>query len=289
MKKQIFPILCLVALTACTMGGNKENDEFNITSKFYNTWNIYEKAVMNDNGTVTYHSQPYGGLVGTFGERNSTADWSDYESITFHFAKPTTVATQIMVSNKLKTYGRPGITSLTCSFDGQDVSSIGDVALQTVDTATITVTDVRLAPVASSWTSTPIWTGFSEFGNWENGFGIEGEVFNAAKPGDKIEIVFETDCSDATRVYWQLKTIYASTDQTLEGNASELNEWGCANVGQEATGYRISLTAKDVENLKKNGLFVNGFYCNVSQCNLLRRDYSEQMPVQVERTSGEPW
>lgn len=286
--KQLLSVLCVAALTACSTN-TAQKDEFDITSKFFNTWNIYEKAVMNDNGTITYISQPYGGLVGVFEEQNSPVDWSAYESITFKFSKPTTVATQIMVSNKLKTYGRPGLTSLTCNFDGQDVSSINEVALQTTDTTTITVTDVRLAPAASSWTSTPVWEGLCEFGNWENGFTVAGDKFADAQPGDKFEVVFTTDCSDPNRVYWQMKTIYSTTDQTLEGNNSELNEWGCANVGEQSTVYRISLTAKDIENLRKLGMFINGFYCNITQCNLLRRDYGEQQTVHVEHEGGSPW
>jgi hypothetical protein len=70
------------------------------------------------------------------------------------------------------------------------------------------------------------------------------------------------------------KTIYNTTDETLEGNDSELNEWGCASVSSTATSYRIRLTAKDVENLKKYGAFVNGYYINVTQVNLLRKQVS---------------
>ena len=33
------------------------------------------------------------------------------------------------------------------------------------------------------------------------------------------------------------------------------------------------LTANDVENLQEKGLFVNGYYLNVTQVNLLGRSY----------------
>ena len=42
-------------------------------------------------------------------------------------------------------------------------------------------------------------------------------------------------------------------------------------MGQAATSYRILLTANDVKNLREKGLFVNGYYTNVTQVNLLRR------------------
>ena len=43
-------------------------------------------------------------------------------------------------------------------------------------------------------------------------------------------------------------------------------------MGQAATSYRILLTANDVKKLREKGLFVNGYYTNVSQVNLLRRE-----------------
>ena len=45
-----------------------------------------------------------------------------------------------------------------------------------------------------------------------------------------------------------------------------------AMMGQAATSYRILLTANDVKKLREKGLFVNGYYTNVSQVNLLRRE-----------------
>ena len=68
-----------------------------------------------------------------------------------------------------------------------------------------------------------------------------------------------------------LKTIINETEQTLEGNSNELNEWGCATMGKGATSYRIMLTANDIDRLRDKGAFINGYYNNVTQCNLLRR------------------
>jgi len=261
-------------LVAC--GSNvAPEDDHNLLTKFNSTWNIYEKLEHNDDGSVTYNALPWGGLVGSFMKKNLPVDLSEYESITFVFDQPTSAATQIMVSEKLKTWGKAGISSLTCEFDGQDVHSVDEIVLQASDTCTITVSNIYMTPNDATWESTPIWIGNCEFDNWQNGFVIDGDKFNAAEEGDKLEFIFSTDTTDPNRTYWLFKTIYSGTDETLEGNDSHLNEWGCASVGKQSTAYRIVLTAKDVVNLREKGLFVNGFYCKVTQCNLLRKTYGE--------------
>ena len=198
-------------------------------------------------------------------ERNMSVDWSKYESIRFDFAEPTKVPTQIMVSDKVKTWGKAGITSLTCFFDGQNVTSIDEVALQASDTTVITVKRVYLSPGNVVWEATTIWEGNCEQGNWQNGFVIKPENFTTAYEGDKLEIIFTTAKSDPNVTFWLLKTIYNGTDSTLEGNSSELNDWGCATMGKEATSYRIVLTAHDIEMLREKGVFINGYYNNITK------------------------
>lgn len=200
-------------------------------------------------------------------------DWSSYESITFDFSEPTTVPTQIMISEKLKSWGKAGISSLTCYFDGQDVTSVDQVMLQASDTCSVTVNRVYLTPNDGIWESIPLWRGNCSFGNWENGFVVKAEKFNAAYEGNRLEFVFKTDKSNPDVTYWLFKTIYAGTDSTLEGNANELNNWGCAFMGSESTVYRIFLTANDVNQLRQKGLFVNGFYNIVTECNLWHKTY----------------
>lgn len=276
MMHKSFLLLFAVAVLAGCGTGLQPEDENDITSRFKTTWNIYEKIEHNDDGSITYHALPWGGLVGGMKEHNMPVDWSTFESIRFDFAEPTKVGTQIMISDKLRTYGKAGITSLTCYFDGQRVNNISEVALQASDTTVLTVKRVYLTPSVSRWESTKIWEGDCKQGNWVSGFVIKPEKFTTAYEGDKLEIVFHTDTSDPAVSFWQLKTIYSGTDQTLEGNSNELNDWGCAMVGREATSYRIILTSKDITALRKYGVFINGFYNNVTQCNLLRKVYSEQ-------------
>ena len=274
MKKLIYLLACVV-LVSCGVTPNAE-DDLNLTSKFNSTWNIHESIEKNLDGSITYNALAWGGLVGSVKKQNLPVDWSKYESITFEFAEPTKVATQIMISEKLKTLGRKGITSLKCSFDGQNVKSVSEVALQAADPTTLKVKNVYLTPDNAVWDSSPIWTGKCVFGNWVNGFVVDAEKFANAYEGDKIEFIFTTDTSNPDIGYWQFKTVYNGKETTLEGNDSELNDWGCATIGKEATVYRIVLTATDVANLKEYGLFVNGFYNIVTQCNLLRKGYSVQ-------------
>ncbi len=271
--KNLLILITVALMASCASNGNPEDDR-NLTSRFTSTWNIYEKFEHNDDGSITYNALPWGGLVGSFTKKNLPVDLSNYESITFEFAEPTKVPTQIVVADKLRTWGKAGITSLKCDFDGQDVNNVDEIVLQASDTCTITVNKVFLTPNEATWESSVIWSGMCEFGNWSGGFVVDADRFNIAEEGDKIEFVFTTDTSDPDRIYWLMKTIYSGTDQTLEGNDKQLNDWGCAAIGKEATAYRIGLTARDVINLRETGLFVNGFYCIVTQVNLLRKTYT---------------
>ena len=270
MSTLLLAFITIILPLSCTLPWLQEDDPSNITSKFKATWNVHEKFEQNSDGSVTYHSVTWGGLVGLVKEHNLPVDWTGYESITIEFAEPTEVETQLLVAGIL-CFGRKGITKLTCYFEGVDMRQVDQVVLQTAKPTTLTIKSAMLSPVSNSWDSTPIWEGECIFGNWEDGFVINPEQFSTAIEGDKLEFIYSTDASDPKRSYWQIKTIYNSTDQTLEGNYNEQNDWGCTQVGRDATAYRIRLTAKDAKELKKKGLFVNGYYVNVTQVNLLRK------------------
>ena len=274
MKKILLISLATVTLTACRQ--EVQEDKYDITSKFNVTYNIYENFETNDDGSITYYASAWGGLVGVMKEHNLPVDWTPYESITFQFAEPTKVETQVQISEEVKTWGREGISSLTCFFDGLDVRNVSEVLFQATDSTTITIKSIRLTPIASNWDSRTIWEGECHFGNWENGFVIQPDNFMNVLEGDKLEFIFSTDRTDFGRTYWLFKTIYSGTDMTLEGNYNELNKWGCAAVGRDATSYRIALTANDIANLRKVGLFVNGYYNIVTKVNLLRKLYPQE-------------
>jgi hypothetical protein len=278
--KQLLTLMAALVLVGCGLRNN--DDPLTLNSKFDGTWNIHESFVRNDDGTITYKSIPWGGLVGSMRERNLPVDWSDYESITVEFVEPIKAAIQLVISGKLRIWGKPGITSLTCYFDGQDVRNVDEVAIQSSEGEVLKIKRVFLTPGNSVWESTTIWEGTCSFGNWENGFEIPASQFTDIKEGDKLEFIYEIDTSNPDVTYWQFKTIISSTDKTLEGNNNELNNWGCANVGESGV-YRIFLTANDVKELKKLGLYVNGYYNNVSQVNLVRKGIA---PEKVEETNS---
>jgi len=268
--KGIHLLFAVILLFSCNEE-IKVEDDTNVLPRFNSTWNIYEKCQRNDDGSVTYQAIPWGGLVATFLDKNMPMDLSGYESITVEFDKPTTVSTQILVAENFKTWGKRGISKLTCNFDGQDVSSVDEIVLQAGDSCTLNITQAYLTPNDVSWESKMIWEGNCAFGDWENGFVIKPEQFKTAYEGDKLEFFFKTDQSNPEVTYWLFKTIYSGTSNTLEGNDNELNDWGCAFVAPEGHIYRIVLTANDVENLREKGLFVNGYCVNVTQCNLISR------------------
>ena len=282
-RNNAFSPLCFLALSfialasVASCGDSTPDDKYDVRNRFNSTWNILEKCEVDDDGIIHYTAQPYGGLVGSFLQNNLPMDLSDYESITFEFANPVPQPFQVGVANRFKTGGKPGATSLTCSFDGQNVTSVDMIVLQTCDTCTVDVKSIRLTPKdATVWEPEQIWKGECNFGNWENGFVVPAEMFASAYEGDKIEFEFTADHSSPDITYWLFKTIYSATENTLQGNDSELNKWGCASVDGKATIYRILLTADDVANLKEKGLFVNGYYVNVTAVNLLHKYYKQE-------------
>ena len=278
--KKISVLMMSVLFVACGGGNaNTETDDLTVTSKFNSTWNIHESMKKNSDGSITYNAIPWGGLIGTMRERNLPVDWSAYEAITVEFAEPTKVETQLLVANKYKAWGKVGVMSLTCSFDGQDVTSVNEVTLQAADSAVIVVKSVKLIPVTGVWTTIPLRTLNCEFGDWVNGFSLQPDMFANALPGDKLEFIYTTDTSNPDIGDWLIKTIFNGTDSVLEGNNSELNKWKCAPVGRKSTLYRIALTDGDIAKLKEKGLFVNGRYLIVTQCNLLRKENSDEKDV----------
>ena len=66
----------------------------------------------------------------------------------FEFAEPTTVNTQILVSNGSENvasaWGEPGINKLECSFTGKDLSKVAQCALQTSAPTVLKVTAIYL-------------------------------------------------------------------------------------------------------------------------------------------------
>ena len=122
-----------------------EGNEVDITSKFTYTWNASESFVNNADGSITFNAVQWGGLAAWLKDGDNPADWSDYSKLVFEYAEPTTVSTQILVSGtEAKAWGDAGITSLECSFEGLDMTTVEQVALQAADATTITIKRIYL-------------------------------------------------------------------------------------------------------------------------------------------------
>ena len=134
-------LFTLIAATLFAAGMNAE--EVDILSLFTYTWNTEESLVTNDDGSVTFNAQQWGGMAAWLAVDDVPADWSGYSKVVFEYAEPTTVNTQILVGDA-SAWGNPGITSLECSFKGKDMSAVQQIALQASDVTTITVKRVYL-------------------------------------------------------------------------------------------------------------------------------------------------
>lgn len=255
-------------LSACSE--ENKNGELDITNEFNDRWNVRETVTHDGDNGIIYDAVMWGGMIAQFFKDNKAADWSQYGSIVFEYSKPTTAYTQIVLNDKAIAWGKKGITKLEGTFAGMDVNEVSQVVLQSGADATIYIKRVYLKPKVTPNISTTLWEGAVSFGNWTSGFEVGPEHFASAKEGDLIEIAYTTDMSNSSVNYWQIKTIFASTEITLDGNAHALNDWGCATVGKGTTLIQIPLTAKDAERLKQYGLYVNGYYLIATQCNLLQ-------------------
>lgn len=132
----------------------------------------------------------------------------------------------------------------------------------------VVVSKVELESAVAT-TSTQIWSGECVFGNWAEGFNVPAEKFADASAGDILEFVYTTD-TNTKETWWQFKTIFSGTEETLSSNKDDLNEYGCASVASSSTSYKIVLNAEDVAKLKETGMFVNGHFIIVTAVNLIQ-------------------
>ena len=109
----------------------------------------------------------------------------------------------------------------------------------------------------SSTSSSSIWEGECNFGSWANRFKIDAAKFGDASEGDRVQFVYTTTKNESEDWY-QFKTIFDGTDETLSSNSSDLNDYGCASVAYGTTSYSIKLNAADIEKLKTTGMYING-------------------------------
>ena len=122
-------------------------EEFDITQG-WNTWNSAETIEYNADGTMTFNCVAWGGISKWLGG----ADWSQYNSLVFEFAQPTTVATQAFVqyaaedaagSTNATQWADAGATSVSIDLDERK-NAVNQFALQGSDVSTIIIKAVYL-------------------------------------------------------------------------------------------------------------------------------------------------
>jgi hypothetical protein len=119
------------------------NEPVDMTTRFSSCWNSAESVTMDDAGTLVYNAAAWGGLACWLGE----ADWSCYDKIVIEFAEPTTVETQILAlgaGSNITHAAAAGVRKLELSFEGQDVTRLSQVALQTTSPGTIRISKIYL-------------------------------------------------------------------------------------------------------------------------------------------------
>lgn len=125
----------------------EEGDKVNMIDNFNYTWNQAESIERTEDGII-FTTAEWGGLAGWFAPDDVPSDWSEYSKIVFEFAEPTTVNTQILVSNGSENvasaWGEPGINKLECSFTGKDLSKVAQCALQTSAPTVLKITAIYL-------------------------------------------------------------------------------------------------------------------------------------------------
>ncbi len=149
-----------------------EGEKVSIIDKFTGCWNSAETQTHNADGSVTYNSAAWGGLSAWLAENDTPVDWSGYTKLVFVYAEPATVNTQGFVqttTENLTWWGNAGITTLECPFEGKDVTKVNQVALQTSEPTTLTITEIYLVKSVD---------GIEEYVSVKDAFDSNAPVYN---------------------------------------------------------------------------------------------------------------
>jgi hypothetical protein len=120
---------------------------YDLASRDFYVWNEAESFVKNADGTITYNSASWGGLVTWFGGQ----DFSAYSALVVEFAEATTTATQLLIKvgddnnswNLNNLYVNAGTTKLEYDLSNEYWSrSIREIALQTADATTLKIKSI---------------------------------------------------------------------------------------------------------------------------------------------------
>lgn len=260
-----------------------------ITLNGWGSWGNETHEITSDGYLKIDFTQAWGGTNLWFGG----FDASDFDYCVIEI-EPTDIGAQLFLQYTEKKDGEeynvtalaaPGETEISIPLDSECKNSIAQIAVQADGAGSIIVKKAYwkavggVTPIPTE--STVLWEGECVFGNWTEGFEIPAAKFANVNAGDVIEFIYTT--AETTEAWWQIKTIYSGGEETLEGNAADLNEWGCATVNKGSTSYKITLTANDVAKLKEKGLFANGHYLVVTKVNLIQPTATSVSAIEIAK------
>ncbi len=160
--------------------------------RFTGTWNEAESITDNADGSKEYTSAAWGGMAAWLGG----VDWSEWDALVMEFADATTVKAQIKIDD-LVWDEEAGVTSITADFGENDMTNVMQVALQTGEATTLTVTAAYLIrygkPAEPSYPITANWD-YADTDVMANtmalsGSSESGEVDDVAKDGIKMTVI----------------------------------------------------------------------------------------------------
>lgn len=127
--------------------------EEDITGQFDldHPWNNQESASKNADNIIVYNGKQWGGLC-----YGGNKDWSSYGKLVVEFAQPTAIKTQVLIQDtngnqKFTQQVESGATKLEFDFNGKgnDLRSIGNVAIQPAADGTVYISKICLLKAGS--------------------------------------------------------------------------------------------------------------------------------------------
>ena len=114
-------------------------------------WNNQESASKNADNIIVYNGKQWGGLC-----YGGNKDWSSYGKLVVEFAQPTAITTQVLIQDtngnqKFTQQVESGATKLEFDFNGKgnDLRSIGNVAIQPAADGTVYISKICLLKAGS--------------------------------------------------------------------------------------------------------------------------------------------
>ena len=140
--------IMIASIEITPVSGEEAPQTEDLIDKFTYCWNGSETVTHNDDHTVTFEAQQWGGLAAWLVADDVAEDWSEYSQIVFEFAEPTPCATQILMqyndgSADTSAWIEAGATKAVADL-GAGKASMKQVALQSSEATTLHITKIYL-------------------------------------------------------------------------------------------------------------------------------------------------